>query len=601
MSNNSDLERESNRSFLEEVFDSEAEKGAFDVGFEKVIVKKNFNGEEIDVTMRKQPLSAGFRTLYYAPQEPGTYIVNNLIYERDIPVKLRDGRTIYADIYRPQGQTNIPVILAWTPYGKRHWYAENTPGLYQAIGVPKGTISKLPPFEAPDPMFWCAQGYAIANVDAPGTGYSEGDNTIWTEQGGKDGYDFIEWVATQKWCNGKVGMIGNSGLAMSQWYIAAECPPHLAAIAPWEGTSDLYREWAAPGGVTHTDFTTLIFGDYRGPGLTEDLTDMIRKYPMMNGYWEDKIAKVEKIKIPTYITAGYCHAYHLRASVGNFNKIKSKKKWIRMHRNFEWADFNNPQNIDDAKRFFDRYLKDVHNGWEMTPKVRVEVTDAYEYDYVTNRPEEDWPIPRTEYTKFYLNASDNSLTKEPVTEKSSLTYDSAKDEALFEFTFDEETEITGHSKLRLWLAAETAEEADVFVEIRKLDCNGKHIPTHVHGEEDPGFLGKLRASHRELDQQKSTEYLPVHTHKNKQPLVPGEPVALDIEIWPNSKIWHKGEKLQVCVSGKLVRSKTWFMPTNFEKENDGNHVIYTGGEYESYFLAPVVPPKYTCGEYVYRG
>lgn len=570
--------------------------------FEKVVVTKDYSGEKIDVIMRKQPVSAGFRTDYYAPLEPGTYIVEGLIYERDIQVPLRDGRIIYADIYRPQNAVNLPVIIAWTPYGKRHWYGANeTPGLHQAMGVPRGTISKLPPFEAPDPTYWCSNGYAVANVDTPGTGYSEGDNTIWTEQGGKDGYDFIEWVAQQKWCNGKAGMLGNSGLAMSQWYIAAQNPPHLAAIAPWEGTSDLYREWLAPGGIPHPGFPNLIYGDMRGPGLTEDPVEMLMKYPMMNGYWEDKVAKVEKIKVPAYLTAGYGHPYHLRASVSNFNKIKSKKKWIRLHRDFEWPDFNRPDNLADVTRFFDRYLKDIHNGWEMTPTVRVEVTDAYEYDYVTNRSEENWPIPRTKYTRFYLNAANCTLSKEPLADESTLTYEPNEGEAAFEYIFTEETELTGHSMLRVWVEIDKGCEADIFVQIRKLDCNGNPVYTHVFGESDPGFVGKLRASHRELDTEKSKDYLPVHTHKTRQPLAPGEVVPLDIEIWPNSRIWHKGEKLQVSLSGRLIRDKSWFMPVGFETQNEGNHIIHTGGRYDSYFLAPIVPPKYTSGDYVYKG
>ncbi len=91
-------------------------------------------------------------------------------------------------------------------------------------------------FEGPDPAYWCKQGYAVVNADSRGAGHSEGNLVVWGEQDGRDGADVIEWIASQVWSNGKVGMFGNSGLAMCQWWIAAEQPPGLACIAPWEGT-----------------------------------------------------------------------------------------------------------------------------------------------------------------------------------------------------------------------------------------------------------------------------------------------------------------------------------------------------------------------------
>ena len=78
---------------------------------------------------------------------------------------------------------------------------------------------------------------------------SEGDQQQFGTQEGRDGYDFIEWAAKQKWCSGKVGLFGNSGVAMSQWRIAAENPPHLTCIAPWEATGDQYRESLMEGGI----------------------------------------------------------------------------------------------------------------------------------------------------------------------------------------------------------------------------------------------------------------------------------------------------------------------------------------------------------------
>ena len=103
----------------------------------------------------------------------------------------------------------------------------------QLPGSSPHTVSKLAKFESPDPMYWCYQGYAVANVDVRGAGHSEGNVHMFTHQDREDGYDFVEWIATQHWCNGNVGMAEEvSGVAMHQWGIAAMQPPHLKCIAP---------------------------------------------------------------------------------------------------------------------------------------------------------------------------------------------------------------------------------------------------------------------------------------------------------------------------------------------------------------------------------
>ena len=108
-------------------------------------------------------------------------------------------------------------------------------------------------------------------MDVRGAGHSEGDVHMFTHQDSEDGYDFIEWVSQQPWCNGKVGMSGNSGVAMHQYRIAAYQPPHLTCIAPWEGTGDLYREWFMEGGIPG------IFGDFLASLLTGPLGKFFEK------------------------------------------------------------------------------------------------------------------------------------------------------------------------------------------------------------------------------------------------------------------------------------------------------------------------------------
>ncbi len=570
--------------------------------FEKVQTTRVIDGEEVVVNYRKQPMEAGFTINYYAPFEPGTHLLEgNIIYERDVAVEMRDGRKLYCDIYRPKDQTNIPAIVAWSPFGKRHWHGRGiAPGLQTAMGVPKTAISDMATFEAPDPGFWVHQGYAVVNVDVGGVGYSEGDYLGMCSRYGEDGYDTIEWLATQKWCNGNVGMCGNSGLSIGQWYVAAATPPSLKCIAPWEGTADFYRESMFPGGIPYPVFASMIHLSLRGPGLIQDPAEDMKTHPLWDAYWDDLKAKVEKIRIPVYATGSYMHSLHLRGAVHSFMNVRSRQKWMRLHRDFEWPDFNNPKYMSDLKLFFDRFLKNIRNGWEMTPRLRMGVTDAYEFDYQVDRPEDDFfPLERTQYTKFFLDASNGALSREQPAKEASVSYDAQTGDANFDITFDEDTEISGLTKLRLWVEADGNDEMDLFIHMKKINENGE-IPLRVFGNDDPGTPGKMRVSHRALDPEKSKEYLPIQTHTSEQKLKPGEIVAVDIEIYASARLWHKGETLRINVAPRVVRDESWFLPFVYATDNKGRHVIHSGGQYDSYLYAPVIPPKYQRGDYVYR-
>ncbi|MFA9463047.1 MAG: CocE/NonD family hydrolase [Velocimicrobium sp.] len=520
---------------------------------------------------------------------------DGIICEQDVPVILRDGTKIYTDIYRMEGETNIPCIVSWSYYGKRPGDGMSE---WQVMGVPPGTMSTMAKFESPDPGYWCHHGYAIANVDPRGTGHSEGDINMFGTQDSQDGYDFIEWVANQHWCNGRVGMGGNSCVAMTQFRVAAQQPPHLACIAPWEATTDIYRESLYEGGIPALSFNEFIVASLTGPNKIDDQVAMGRKYPLMNAYWEDKIPDFKKVKVPTYACASYSH-FHLRGSFNAFRKIRSTRKWIRSHREQEWPDMYNPDNIEDLKRFFDRYLRNINNGWEMTPRYRLEVMDAFDCDYQTNRPEKEFPLARTQYKKLYLDAKDMTMQDMPVEAESKVSYDANEGIVNFDMAFDEDTEITGYMKLRLWVEADGHDDMDMFINIQKTDEKGNWLPTYILGEPHPGTWGKMRVSHRALDEKLSTDYEPVQSHLKEDKLSPGEIVPVDIAIVPSSKIWHKGQKIRIQVAGKYVR-EGWFEPLSWETDNKGNHVIHTGGKYDSYLQVPVIPPKYQAGNYIYR-
>ena len=135
-----------------------------------------------------------------------------------------------------------------------------------------GQLSPYAAFESPDPVHWTALGYAVVNADIPGTWFSGGDATFLSPEEAACGHDLIEWAGTQSWSNGRVGLSGVSYLTSSQWTIAATRPPHLAAINPWEGWSDTYREVARHGGIPETYFWPYIGERWGyGTGRVEDL------------------------------------------------------------------------------------------------------------------------------------------------------------------------------------------------------------------------------------------------------------------------------------------------------------------------------------------
>jgi predicted acyl esterase len=511
--------------------------------------------------------------------DKGVPLPCDIIWERDVGVTMRDGITIYTDILRPVGGTGLPAILSWSPYGKQ--LPQRAP-----IHVPADAISGLQKFEGPDPAYWCNHGYAVINPDARGAFYSEGDIHYWGTQEANDAYDLIEWLAAQKWCNGKVAMSGNSWLGIIQWFAASKKPPHLAAIAPWEGHIDLYRCDVRRGGIPDIGFNDRISSGMRGKNRVEDMAAMADKYPLMNGYWEDKSAKLEDITIPAYVVA----SWGVHHTIDGFRRMSSKEKWLRVHNTQEWLDYHTPENLEDLRRFFDRYLKGINNDWEKTPPVRLSVIDPGGTDQV-NRPEKEWPLARTQYQKLYLDADAGTLSPHPAEKESLVRYtsDDGKGQATFTIKFDEDTELSGYLSLRLWVEPDGADDMDLFVLVQKLDARG-NPPTAPFNYVGPD--GRLRASHRQLDPERSTPWFPYHTHRSEERLRPGQTVPVDIPLRPTGMLWHAGEQLRLTIAGfdpcSLYREMHPGMPEP-RTRNRGDHIIHTGGKYDSHLIMPVTP------------
>ncbi len=599
------------------------------------IIQREINGEPVDVIYRKG--HPGMTTQEANERRARGEMVNDfsicpeinmrtyrttavaphITCQQDMSMQLRDGVRIYFDLYRPENTTEpLPLIICWGPFGKRP--SEGQDG-WKLMGVPPQTVSTMAKFEAADPGYWCRHGYAVANVDPRGIGNSEGDAVFWGEEDGRDGYDFIEWAGVQSWCNGRCTLFGNSGVCMVIWRIAAEQPPHLACIAAWEGTGDMYRESLTYNGIARPFFENAIVESCACQNWVEDNPNMLIQHPFYDDFWKTKTPHWEKIRVPAYVCAGLCH-FHLRGSVDGFRRIRSPKKWLRMHRDMEWPDTYNPDNLQDLLRFYDRYMKDERNGWEFTPKVRIDVMDAYGFDLYHNRPEDNFPIPRTQYRKLYLDAVSMTMDWEDKAAEAETVYnnyvDYAPDDefaltgdsgiACFDYRFEEDTELTGYLKLHLNIECRGYDNMDLFVRVYKLGTDGQYLPLHCMKEPFVGAWGQARGARRELDTKLSTDFQPVQAHQKDEPMEQGQVYPIDIEILPHSRIWHKGETLRVQITPDFVRNewyedrRMFFVPDNGDK-GEAKHVIHTGGKYSSWLQVPVIPPKYTAGDYVYKG
>lgn len=559
------------------------------------------------------------RTGILTPFEPGTRTLEagfqiapqfkplpvDVVFEKDTAVQLRDGTTLHLDVFRPTGEGPFPVIVAWSPYGKGQGTSVSVMGVFGLVGIPNSEVSGLEKFEAPDPAYWCANGYAIANVDVRGVVDSEGDSVLWDRQEGRDCYDVIEWLAEQEWCDGKVGMSGTSYLAVSQWFTAAEQPPHLVAINPWEGVSDVYRDLVMRGGMPDTGFAQqLQDGSFFGTNRKEDILSEVDAHPLMDSLWEAKIPEFERITVPAYVVASYSNTLHTAGTLRAWRRIASAEKWLRIHNSQEWPDYYDEQNVDDLRLFFDHYLKGVDNGWETTPTVRYSVLDLEGGDRV-NVPAESFPPADVTSTRFYLDGRTRTMTDTAPVDGVEALYavDSNPSAVSFLTRFDEETTLVGYPKAHLFVEARGSDDIDLFVLIQKLDRFGTplqaftvpNVSAMAHDLTDHGATilrykgsdGRLRASARHLDDQFSTDDVPAHSFDRVEKLTPGEIVELDVELMPLGLAFHPGEQLRFVVSSRNLLGTLMPGIREYVGQNTGQHVIHTGGEHASYLQLPV--------------
>jgi len=503
----------------------------------------------------------------------------------DAPIAMDDGLTLRADVFRPEGDGRYPVVLSYGPYAKglsfQEAYKGNWARLVKAAPeVLEGSSNKYQNWELIDPEKWVPDGYACVRVDSRGAGRSPGVLDVWSPRETLDLYHCIEWAGTQSWSNGKVGINGISYYAMNQWTVGALKPPHLAALCIWEGASDYYRELGRHGGILSDFFRSwhprqvasvqhgvgrrgaksAVTGDpVAGPEtlseaeLAANRTDApgeVKRHRLCDDYYAARTADFSQIEAPLLSAANWGGmGLHTRGNFEGYRRAGSQQKWLEVHGDTHFTHFYSRYGEALQKRFFGHFLKGEDTGWLGQPKVSLNVRHPHEKFVL--RAENEWPLGRTQWTEYYLEPERLALMTQPPAANAALSYQTSGDGLTFRTPpMTDSVEITGPIAAKLWISSPTT-DADLFLALRLFDPDGKEV-TFI-GSNDPRVpvgLGWLRASQRKLDPVRSLPYRPWHSHDEQWPLRPGEPVELDIEIWPTSIVVPPGYQLALTIRGK---------------------------------------------------
>ncbi|KAI1337459.1 X-Pro dipeptidyl-peptidase C-terminal non-catalytic domain-containing protein [Xylariaceae sp. FL0016] len=589
---------------------------------------------------------------------------NDLRFMKNVSIPLKASKLpIRANVYLPlaasQKGAKFPVLCTYGPYGKDIPYATFFAGSFNEVNPEHR--SKYSAWETPDPVFWTKHGYAVVRADERGTGQSPGFLDTMSRGTSECFFDVVEWAAEQAWSSGKVGLLGISYYAGTQWRVAARRPKGLAAIIPWEGMSDYYRDRCQHGGILANNFIhfwwnrQVLVNQYGragrsklqfppdGPGargqedtiegdLPEDVLEKNRqdqtidnaKYKFRDeDYYASKDFNLEDIEVPLLSVANWGGILlHLRGNVEGYRHAGSKFKYLRFITGRHDLPFYYKEEVELQRGFLDAFLKGEDRvGWSTPGKVapvtvtlrkgNVGFNDAEKEKAYAKREESAWPIPRTQYTNYYLTSDQSLTTSKPAADKKELSYPALgtlKEPKVVQFTtpaFEEETEITGHIVAHLNVSM-TPEEAagdkdiDLFVTLRHLDPEGKEVYyTGTAGDPIPLCKGWLRVSMRKVHDEnpKHEPWMPYREYLSTdvQEVKPGEVYGVDVELWPSNVVLEKGSKVIFEVSSGDTQGSGIFQhisPTDRPKEKFGgqNH-IHFGEGLENYVVLPVIPPK----------
>jgi hypothetical protein len=556
----------------------------------------------------------------------------HIVVERDRPARMRDGVTLFADVYRPDREGRFPALLMRTPYDK------SGAGQSARLAMTAAAVRR---------------GYVVVVQDTRGQFKSEGRFMPYTQEV-LDGYDTIEWVAQLPWVDGKVGTFGLSYPGAVQWMTAPTQPPHLKAMAP-AMTFAHANHFVYHGGIFEADFVEWLLGrqirERRASNLPLTTPEAIaaawerdgqawmdyrplRDLPIMKGfdYWAEWIdnpietdywkpydieAQHPKVQVPVLNLSGWNDdPYGQPGAIRNYVGMRAKGvtrearegqrlvmgPWTHgvpsiSRTTYAGVDYGANAAIDFVDlqlRFFDYWLKGIDNGYSREAPIRIFVMGENRW-----RDEREWPPARTVFSTRYLSAG-GALTEAGGSGKSatSFEYDPARPVAVprpddsgpadwrhvarspgvVAFTSEalpRSIEITGQVLAKIWLTA-TAPDTDVTVRLLAVSPNG-----HIRGLTNA--YGSLRARYR------STE-----NPQPPRPLPPGEPVELIVNVGYTSIVVPAGDRLQVIVTGSMRQGlethlNTWEPFVSMAQARPATLRVHHGVPHASQIVLPLIP------------
>jgi len=356
---------------------------------------------------------------------PNTY--EKVKVTKNVAVAMRDGIKLYADIYKPDADDadSFPVVLTRLPYGKDEPYcAMVTHGKY-----------------------WAKKGYVFVAQDVRGKYASEGTFEPVVNEA-NDGYDTLSWIASQPWCDGNIGMTGESYYGYTQWAVASLDHPNLKCIVPGITSADIFgvisfnnnafcmqqkTAWAY-GMNARKSNNALKLDPWHLPLISMDDDAGIRcefyknyiRHPSRDSYWDpvNFYGKHSQVRIPVYHWGGWYDVF-VAGTIKDWLAVKAtsdstearKNQWLLIapvdhevttmdtHRIGKIDIGKEAWTYDRIQRFFDYWLKGIDNGFGKTSRVEIFTIGDNKWRY-----EDTWPLARTKYTSYYLHSKGHANT-----------------------------------------------------------------------------------------------------------------------------------------------------------------------------------------------
>ena len=447
-----------------------------------------------------------------------------------------------------------------------------------------------------------AEGYAVLGVSVRGTGCSTGTFDLRNPNEATDGAAAVTWASKQPWSTGRVGMFGDSFPALMQPNVAALRPEGLAAIAPFQLVDDVYRDVGYPGGVMDVEFGAFWAGIDQPAAKAEgsaigvqqgdpqcaatyasaqptnapnNISVAALQHPYFDDFWKSKLvgANADRIDVPVFgCVTWQDDEVGSRPAWTLFPRIRKSLLWLIGANGYHsQCEVNNTRTIDQTVRFFDRYVRGVHNDWEDTPRVQLwhEVHTATENGATENVPSwvttfGSWP-PRLDTSKLYLRTGGKLADAKPSDAEAADTYvapaasagtengvvfgqhnvlwgaPEAPGQSLAYTTapLTHDVEALGPASLDLWLST-TDVDTDLQATITEIRPDGQE--TYV-------VRGWLQASSRKLDRRASTATFPEQTmlQSDVALLTPGSPVKARVLIFPFDHVFRAGSAIRMTI------------------------------------------------------